>query len=90
MLIKQHQHPKLQQNKKMAEPTSSPTISPTATPESIFTTKETQAIPTPLSELSIVILSNIFKLLKIILWFVLIIAILRFINSLIFSRALKK
>lgn len=69
--------------KKPAEPI------PTPTPESIIIEEETQAIPTPLSELSISVLTNIFRLLKIILWFILFIAIIRFINALIFNRALR-
>ena len=66
-----------------------PTSSPTPIPESIVIEEETQAIPTPLSELSISILTNVFRLLKIILWFILVIAIIRFFNALIFNRALR-
>ncbi len=78
-----------QSPQKSAAPLSSPTVKPTRTPESIIIGQETQATPTALSELSISLLTNFFRLLKIILWFILIIAILRFINSLIFSRALR-
>lgn len=44
---------------------------------------------TQMSELASELLKNIFRILKIILWFILIVAIIRFFNSLIFSRALR-
>ena len=71
-----------------ALPTTSQTPAPT--PEGIVILEESQATPTAMSELSITLLNNFFRILKVILWFILIVAIIRFINSLIFGRALRK
>ncbi len=44
---------------------------------------------TQMSELAAELLKNFFRIARIILWFILVVAIIRFINSLIFGRALR-
>src|SRR5215211_6723407 len=44
---------------------------------------------TQMSQLVAELLKNFFRIVRIILWFVFVIAIIRFLNSLIFSRALR-
>ena len=68
-------------------PTQSPT--PQTTPETPIITTETQVIPTELSDLSITLLTNFFRIIKVIFWFVLIVVFIRFLNSLILGRALR-
>ena len=69
-------------------PTASPTVTQTPASEAAAEA-ETQIVPTELSKLSVTLLTNFFRIFKVILWFILIVAIIRFFNTLIFGRFLR-
>src|SRR5688500_11480295 len=53
------------------------------------TVNQSDVESTQMSQLAAELLKNFFRIVRITLWFVLVVAIIRFINSLIFSRALR-